>query len=96
MSASLVNLSLQIIPINTVEAYPMIDAAIAVIQDSGIKYEVQPFATILEGTLDEVMEIAMAAKSAALSAGADELVVNIQLHLKKNQDVRFTDKVEKF
>ncbi len=91
-----VNLSLQIIPINTKDAYPIIDAAIHVVQASGIKYEVQPFATLLEGPLDEVMKVAMRAKDAALEAGGEELVVNIQLHLKKNKDVHFEDKTEKF
>jgi len=91
-----VNLSLQIVPVNTANAYPIIDAAIHVIQQSGIKYQVQPFATLLEGSLNEVMDIAMRAKDAALQAGGEELVINIQLHLKKNQDVHFEDKTEKF
>lgn len=92
----IINLSLQIIPINTANAYPIIDAAINVVQDSGLKYEVQPFATLLEGPLDEVMEVAMQAKDAALEAGGEELVVNIQLHLKKDKDVHFEDKTKKF
>lgn len=91
-----VNLSLQIIPVNTADAYPIIDAAIHVVQASGIKYEVQPFATLLEGPLTEVMEVAMRAKEAALEAGGEELVINMQLHLKKSQDVHFEDKTKKF
>lgn len=92
----IVNLSLQIVPVNTADAYPIIDAAIHIIQASGIKYQVQPFATLLEGPLPEVMEIAMQAKDAALEAGGEELVINMQLHLKKDQNVHFEDKTEKF
>lgn len=92
----IVNLSLQIIPVNTADAYPIIDAAIGIIQKSGLKYEVQPFATLLEGPLEEVMEVAMQAKDAALEAGGEELVINIQLHLKKDKNVHFEDKTEKF
>ena len=91
-----VNLSLQVIPVNSADAYPIIDAAIQVVQASGIKYVVQPFATLLEGPLDEVMNIAMRAKEAALEAGGEELVINMQLHLKKNQSVHFEDKTKKF
>ncbi len=91
----IVNLSLQIVPVNTADAYPIIDAAIHIIQASGIKYQVQPFATLLEGPLPEVMEIAMQAKDAALEAGGEELVINMQLHLKKDQNVHFEDKTEK-
>ncbi len=91
-----VNLSLQVIPINEADAYPIIDKAIEVIQASGLKYEVQAFATILEGPLDQVLAVAVAAKEAALAAGAQELVLNIQIHLKKDKDVSFEDKTIKF
>mgnify|MGYP001804942279 CR=1 FL=1 len=91
-----VNLSLQVIPINAPQAYPIIDEAIKVIEDSGVRYEVQPFATIMEGELPELLAIAMAAKDAAWKAGAQELILNIQVHLKKESDVSFEDKTEKF
>ena len=91
-----VNLSLQVLPINETDAYPIIDKAIEVIQSSGLKYEVQPFATIIEGSLDQVLRVALAAKEAALTAGAQELILNIQIHLKKDKDVCFEDKTGKF
>ena len=91
-----VNLSFQLVPINTSEAYPIIDAAIKVIQDAGVKYEVQPFSTILEGELDHLMDIVLKAKDAAFAAGGEELILNIQIHLKKNTAVHFEDKTGKF
>lgn len=91
-----VNLSLQVIPVNEANAYPIIDEAIRVIQASGLRYEVQPFATIIEGTYEEVLAVATAAKEAALAAGASELILNIQVHLKKEKDVFFEDKTTKF
>lgn len=90
------NLSIQVIPINTTEAYPMIEAAIKVIQASGLRYEVQPFATIVEGELEALMELALKAKQAALDAGADELILNMQIHLKKDADVSFEEKRGKY
>ena len=45
------NLSIQVIPINTEAAYTHIDAAIAVIQSSGLRHEVTPFSTVVEGSL---------------------------------------------
>lgn len=91
-----VNLSLQIIPVNEKNAYPMIDEAIAVIQASGVKYVVTPFATILEGELSDLLKIVVKAKEAALNAGAEELLMNIQIHLKKDKSVAFEDKTDKF
>ena len=91
-----VNLSLQVVPINEANAYPYIDEAIRVIQESGLRYEVQPFATIIEGPFEEVLAVVGAAKAAALAAGASELLLNIQIHLKKGEDVQFEDKTAKF
>ena len=91
-----VNLSLQVVPINESNAYPIIDEAIKVIQNAGIKHEVQPFSTIMEGELEELLKIVVEAKNAALSAGADELLLNIQVHLKKEQSVAFKDKTQKY
>lgn len=56
MHQYLVNASLQIVPIvQDKHPYLWVDEAIAVIAASGIKYEVGPFATVIEGTYDEVL-----------------------------------------
>lgn len=90
------NLSLQVVPVNHANAYPIIDEAIAVIQNSGLKYEVQPFSTIIEGHWEEVWALVSKVKEIALNAGADELILNIQVHLKKDKDVSFEEKIAKF
>ncbi len=90
------NLSLQVIPINEKNAYPIIDEAIKVIQNSGTRYKVQPFSTIMEGELSRLLEIVLAAKDAAIKAGGNELVLNIQIHLKEDSSVSFEDKTDKF
>ena len=91
-----VNLSLQVVPINTENAYPIIDEAIYTIQKSGIKHEVQPFATLMEGELETLLEVVKQAKDAALSAGAEELILNMQIHLKKDKSVYLGEKTAKF
>jgi uncharacterized protein YqgV (UPF0045/DUF77 family) len=51
MHSFIVNASIQILPVVTDKhPYEWVDEAIAVIQKSGIKYSVGPFATELEGT----------------------------------------------
>lgn len=90
------NLSLQVVPINTPNAYPIIDQAIHTIQQSGVKHEVQAFATLMEGELAELVKVTMQAKDAALEAGANELILNIQIHLKKDSSVTLAEKVVKF
>jgi len=91
-----VNLSLQIVPVNSINSYPIIDEAINVIKDSGVKHQVTPFSTIMEGPLDLLLSIVLKAKEASLEAGAEEMVMNIQIHLKKTEDVKMEDKTSKF
>ena len=91
-----VNLSLQVIPVNISDSYPIIDEAIRVIQDSGIKHRVTPFSTVMEGSMNEVMQVVEKAKDASFKAGADELVLNIQVHMKKDKNVSMEEKTGKF
>jgi hypothetical protein len=42
------------------------------------------------------MRVAGLAREAALAAGAKELLVNLQLHLKSGENVRWEDKTAKF
>lgn len=91
-----VNVSFQLIPINTEQAYPCIDAAIEVIQTAGVRYQVTPFATIMEGEISVLLDLVQKAKDAALAAGAPELVINLQVHLKRDEDVHFEEKTEKW
>lgn len=92
-----INASIQIVPLGGEEHYlTYIDAAIAVIQESGLKYMITPMETVLEGPKKRVMAVLEQAREAAMSAGASELLVNIKLHLKSNEDVTFEEKIEKF
>ena len=92
----LANLSLQVIPINQENAYPIIDEALSLIKASGIKHIVGPFSTSLEGELDVLMNLVDQVRKVCLKAGANELILNIQIHLHKDKDATFEDKIEKW
>ena len=52
MHSFTVSASIQIVPIvMDKHPYEWVDEAIAIIQQSGIKYEVGPFATVIEGIM---------------------------------------------
>ena len=60
MHKFLINASIQLLPLaQDKHPYEWVDDAIAIIQQSGIKYEVGPFTTVLEGTYEEVMSVVM-------------------------------------
>ena len=90
------NLSIQVIPINTESAYAHIDNAIAVIQSSGLSYEVTPFSTVVEGSLEALQNLILAIQTALFEQGLEEVILNIQFHAKKSKDVFLHEKTDKF
>ncbi|MFP4066893.1 MAG: MTH1187 family thiamine-binding protein [Spirochaetaceae bacterium] len=79
MSGRTRNVSVQVLPL-TDEALPVVDRAIRVIQDSGIRHEVGPLETTMEGEdLDELLEVAKAAHRACFEGGAEKVVTFIKI-----------------
>ncbi len=92
----IINLGLQIVPKSTEkETYDLVDIAIEVIRKSGVRYEVTPFETVMEGTQVKLMEIAQDAQKAVLDAGADEVLVYIRIHAASSKPILMLDKVGK-
>ena len=56
-----------------------VEAAIAVIQDSGLHHEVGPLGTSLEGPPDQVWDVLRRAHEATLTAGADRVISVLKL-----------------
>jgi uncharacterized protein (TIGR00106 family) len=93
----IINASIQIVPIVLDKhPYEWVDEAIEVIQKSGIKHEVGPFATVLEGTYNEVMKVINDVNEHLLSKGCDEWITNLQIQLRSNRDITANEKTEKF
>ena len=92
-----INLGIQIVPKSkTQEAYALVDKAIEIIQASGVKYEVTPFETVMEGPEKQLMEIAHQAQEAVLEAGADEILVYYRMQIRSRQDVTMEEKTGKY
>ncbi len=92
----LAHLGLQIVPKSQSRAaYDLVDEAIAVIKASGIRHWVTPMETVMEGPIALLMEISNAAQEACLTKGADEIIVNIRIHRRKEGDITFEEKTEK-
>lgn len=97
MHQYLVNASIQIIPVvEDKHPYAWVDEAIAIIQSSGIRYEVGPFATVLEGTYTEVMNVVHAVNEYLFSKGCAEWISNIQVQIRNDRDITANEKTGKF
>ncbi len=94
---STINAAIQVLPrAKDVHPYEIVDVAIKVIEDSGIKYEVCPFETVVEGEYDAVMALIKLIREKCFEAGAEELIVNLKLQLRNEKDVTIEEKVGKY
>ena len=97
MHSYLINASIQIVPIVLDKhPYEWVDDAIAVIQKSGIKHEVTPFATILEGSYDEVMKVIHEVNEVLYAKGCAEWISNLQIQVRSAGNITGEEKTAKF
>ena len=97
MHSYIINASIQIVPIvQDRHPYEWVDDAIAIIQRSGIKHEVTPFATVLEGTYDEVMKVICQVNEFLYEKGCAEWISNLQIQIRSAGDITGEEKTAKF
>lgn len=97
MHQFIINASIQIVPVVLDKhPYEWVDEAIAIIQQSGIKYEIGPFATVLEGRYDEVLKVINAVNEYLYDKGCGEWISNIQIQIRSNGDITSLEKTAKF
>ena len=93
----IVNASIQILPIvQDKHPYKWVDEAISVIQRSGIKYEIGPFATVVEGSYEEVMRVLNNVNEHLIINKCNEWIASVQFNIRSNCDITANEKVSKF
>lgn len=93
---TVVNLSLQVLPKVADEAtYAVVDEAIKVIRESGVKHLVGPMETTMEGELDNLWEIVKKAQEACIKAGASGVMSIIKIDYKP-EGVTIEEKIGKY
>jgi len=74
-------ISLQILPTakNTAKSWEIIDEVIKLIKNSGVKYEVGPMETTMEGELDTLFHIVKKSQTIAIANGATAVFSNVKI-----------------
>ncbi|MCY6356076.1 thiamine-binding protein [Clostridium sp. ZS2-4] len=91
-----INVSLQILPVVKEEKiYPVVDKVIEYIDSCGVKYEVGPMETTMEGDLDELMEIVKKAQDICVKEGAARVVSIVKIDYKP-EGVTMNEKTYKY
>ena len=92
-----INVAIQVLPRSAkIGTYELVDSAIEVIQKSGLKYRVCPFETVIEGYYDEIMALIKELQEAVYDNGAEEMITNIKIQTRYNEDVLIEDKMNKY
>lgn len=92
-----VNVAVQVIPVaQSKDAYAVVDAAIAVIRKSGVKYRVTPFETVMEGMYDELMDVVKEVQEACYEAGSSQVMCYVKIQSNMQHGVTIEDKMEKY
>ncbi|MCD6426698.1 MAG: MTH1187 family thiamine-binding protein [Caldisericaceae bacterium] len=73
----------------------IVEKAIKVVMESGLKYEVEPNSTTVEGDLDKVMEVIKNAHIVARDEGSGRVITIIKIDDKKS-GITMEEKVKKF
>lgn len=97
MKNKTVNIAIQILPFTkSVEAYDVVDKAIETIAESGVKYRVTPFETVMEGNYGELMDVVERVQAVCFDAGANSVLCNLKIQSNKDGLVTIEDKMEKY
>ena len=96
IQTSTANVSLQVLPsVSPEKVYPVVDQVIALIADAGVRYEVGPMETTMEGDLDTLLEIVKKAQHLCVEAGAGSVMSIVKIHYKP-KGVTIDEKVGKY
>ncbi|MGD6801426.1 MTH1187 family thiamine-binding protein [Rossellomorea vietnamensis] len=78
--------SIQIIPKtkNGEDVIPYVDAAISVIEESGVKYEVHPLETTMEGDLTELMKVIEKMNEKMIELGSRNVISQVKILYQPN------------
>lgn len=92
-----VNIALQVLPSSKkVHPYSIVDKAIEIIKESGIKYRVCPFETVMEGEFSQLMKIVEKVHEACYEAGAEDMMAYIKIESHSDRSAQIEDKMKKY
>lgn len=92
----LVNVSLQVLPrVPDVDLYPTVDRVIAYIASQGIRYEVGPMETTMEGEYDLLMTIVKRCQEICIEAGASRVMSVIKIDYRP-EGVTIDEKIHQY
>lgn len=92
-----INVAIQVLP----EAegkikYELVDEAIKAIENSGLRYTVCPFETVVECNYEDLSGLLESIHNSCRIAGTEKMLTNLKVQVNFDHDVSIEDKMEKY
>jgi len=92
-----INVAIQVLPESDGKLkYELVDKAIEAIAETGFKYQVCPFETVVECSYNELAGVIEKVHEACHSAGAERMLTNLKIQVDFHKNVTIGDKMEKY
>lgn len=92
-----INVAIQVLPeANGKVKYDLVDKAIEAIRNSGYRYQVCPFETVVECKYEELNGLLDSIHMACGNAGTQKMITNIKLQVNFENNVAIEDKMKKY
>lgn len=92
-----INVAIQVLPEAEGKVkYFLVDAAIEAIKQTGFKYRVCPFETVVECSFDELPVFLEKVHEACQKAGTERMLTNLKIQVDFENEVTIEDKMEKY
>lgn len=92
-----VNIAVQVLPFSKeYDVYPIVDEAIRIIKESGVKHRVTPFETVMEGQYGALMDVVAQVQEVCYEAGADSVLCFVKIQSHCSKAVTIEDKTGKY
>ncbi len=92
-----INIAIQVLPeAEGTYKYELVDKAISVIADSGFRYKVCPFETVVECSFDDIPGLIEKIHEVCKNSGTERMLTNIKIQVDFEKNVTIEDKMEKY
>ena len=90
------SVAIQVLPkVDRENTLRIVDAVIAYIKATGLKYEVGPFETVIEGDYDELMKIVRECQLICVKEGAPSVISYVKINYDPSGVLTMSEKTDK-
>ena len=94
---NIINAAIQLVPLaEKEEAYSMVDKAIELIRNSGLKYKVCPFETVVEGEYESILQLISEIKNESIDSSDKDFIINLKLQFGNKNISTIDEKMVKY